>query len=166
MWWCNSTCDSTLLIVTGYMIIQEDMRRGGNMNRTPSHAYFLAHLYTHLLRTCTCMAQGVVARVFVKRALIHMSSRVWLCVVSPPIELFFSFECLCILSNFLHFLSSPHHPPCGRNCRVINPLCTRRTRSMALWRYNTLSQAMSPSSSTTSTTQRLIQRSSKMNPST
>ena len=41
-----------------------------------SHAYFLAHLYTHLLRTCTCMAQGVVARVFVKRALIHMSSRV------------------------------------------------------------------------------------------
>ena len=30
MWWCNATCDSTLLIVTGHMNIQEDMRRGEN----------------------------------------------------------------------------------------------------------------------------------------
>ena len=56
--------------------VNESPAGQGDVNRTPSHAYFLAHLYTHPLRTCTCMAQGVVARVFVKRALIHMSSRV------------------------------------------------------------------------------------------
>ena len=28
---CNATCDSTVLIVTGYMNIQEDMRRGENL---------------------------------------------------------------------------------------------------------------------------------------
>ena len=37
-------------------------------------------------------------------------------------------------------------------------------RSIAPWRYTTLSQVMSPTSSTTSTTQRLLQRSSRMNP--
>ena len=31
MWWCNASCDSTLLIVTGYMNIQEDMHRGENV---------------------------------------------------------------------------------------------------------------------------------------
>ena len=43
-----------------------------------------------------------------------------------------------------------------------------KMRSIALWRYTTLSQVMSPTrqpSSTTSTTQRLLQRSSRMNPS-
>ena len=33
------------------------------------------------------------------------------------------------------------HPPCGRNRRVQEPLRTRRMRSMALWRYKTLSQS-------------------------
>ena len=50
-----------------------------------------------------CSSKGVVARVFVKRPLIHMSSRVWLCIVSPHLELFLSFECLYILSNFFTF---------------------------------------------------------------
>ena len=41
-----------------------------------------------------------------------------------------------------------------------------RMRSMALWPKQPLVQVMGPSSSTTPTTQRLIQRSSRMNPST
>ena len=41
-----------------------------------------------------------------------------------------------------------------------------RMRSIAPWRYTTFSQVMSPTSSTTSTTQRLLQRSSRMNPVT
>ena len=43
---------------------------------------------------------------------------------------------------------------------------TRKIRSIAHWRYTTLPQVMSPTSLTTSTTQRLLQRSSRMNPAT
>ena len=94
---------------------------------------FSAHLYTHPLRTCTCIAQSVWASVFVKRALIHTSSRVWSFVVSPPIELFLSFDCLYILSNlFTSFVLLIFR----RNRRVQEPLRTRRMRSVALWRYN------------------------------
>ena len=45
------------------------------VNRTPSHAVFLAHLYTHPLRTCTRLAQGDSGRVCENMS-IHMSSRV------------------------------------------------------------------------------------------
>ena len=31
MWWCNDRCDSTLLIIIGYMNILEDMLRGENL---------------------------------------------------------------------------------------------------------------------------------------
>ena len=31
VWWCNATCDSTLLIVIGCMNIHEDMHRGENL---------------------------------------------------------------------------------------------------------------------------------------
>ena len=53
-----------------------------------------------------------------------------------------------------------------KKTRGIKPLHSRTMRSIALWRYTTLSQVMSPTSSTTSTTQRLLQRSSTMNPAT
>ena len=39
-------------------------------------------------------------------------------------------------------------------------------RRIAPWRYTTFSKVMSPTRSTTSTTQRLLQRSSRMNPAT
>ena len=55
--------------------------------------------------------------------------------------------------------------PC-RQRRGLKPLRTRTMSSIAAWRYTILSQVMSPSSSTTSTTQRLLQRSSRMNPAT
>ena len=39
----------------------------------------------------------------------------------------------------LHLLYLGHHPPCGRNRGVLNPLRIRRMRSIAPWRYRTLS---------------------------
>ena len=49
-----------------------------------------------------------------------------------------------------------HHPPCDRKRRALNPLHSRRMRSIAPWRYTTLPQVMSPSTLTTSTTRRLL----------
>ena len=78
-----------------------------------------------------------------------MSSRVWSCVVSSSIETLPLFRVSLHLVQSLHLLYS-----------------TRRMRSMALWRYTTLLQVMSPNSSTTSTSERLKLRSSRMNTST
>ena len=74
-------------------------------------------------------------------------------------RLYFLFHCLSVLCP-------AHQLPCGRNRRGIKPLHSRTMRSIAPWRYTTLSQVTSPSSSTTSTTQRLLQRCSRMNPAT
>ena len=60
----------------------------------------------------------------------------------------------------------PRHLHLRSRCRSINTALIHRMKSMALWPKQPLLQVMSPSRSTTSTTQRLIQRSSRMNPST
>ena len=39
------------------------------------------------------------------------------------------------LVHSLRLLYPGHHPPCGRNRRALNPLRTRRMRSIAPWRY-------------------------------
>ena len=117
------------------------------VNRTPWHRVFSRTFeHTSSLFTSTAWLK-VSQRVSHKNVFIHMSPRVWLCVVSSPIDLFLSFGCLYLL--FIFFLYPGHHPPCGRNRRVLNPLRTRRMRSIAPWRYTTLSQVMSPTSSTT-----------------
>ena len=63
-----------------------------------------------------------------------------------------------------------HQLPRDRARRAINPMRTRNMKSIAPWRCTTLSQVMSPTSSTTSsttlTTQRLLPWSSRMNPLT
>ena len=59
--------------------------------------------------------------------------------------------------SLLPVLCPEQQLPCGRNRRALNPMRTRRMRSIAPWRYTTLSQVMSPISSTTSTTQKLMQ---------
>ena len=83
-----------------------------NFSCTFTH-FILAHLHLHGSRCrTTCLH---------KRALIHMSSRVWLFVVSPCIDLFFSFECLFLLSDSLHLLHPGYHPPSGRNRPVTKP---------------------------------------------
>ena len=64
--------------------------------------------------------------------------------------LFLSFRVSLHFAQYLLVLYPGHHPPCGRNRRVLNPLRTDRMRSIAPWRYTTISQVMSPTSSTTS----------------
>ena len=56
-------------------------------------------------------------------------------------------------------------PPCGRH-RGKKPLALRQMRSLALWPITPLTQVMSPTSSTTTTSQRPLKSSSRMNPST
>ena len=63
-------------------------------------------------------------------------------------------------------LSLPHlqpHQLLRSRCRSINTATIHKMRTMALWPKQPLPQVMSTISSTTSTTQRLVQRSSRMN---
>ena len=78
------------------------------VNRTPPHRV-VSRTFAHISSLFTCTAWlKVLQRVSHKNMFIHMSSCVWLCVVSPPIDLFLSFECLNILSilftSFLLFI--------------------------------------------------------------
>ena len=75
--------------------------RRGCVNRAFSHS-----LFSHALYTCvyTTLWLKVLQRVSHKRALIHMSSRVWSFVISPPIDLLLCLECLYTFSDF--FISS------------------------------------------------------------
>ena len=47
---------SFLLQLVSFTVDSDPLWPTESVNITPSHAYFLAHLYTHPLRTCTCMA--------------------------------------------------------------------------------------------------------------
>ena len=79
---------------------------------------------------------------------------------------FLSLSFLYSLSHCLPVLCPAHQLPQCRHRRGIKPLHSRTMRSIASWRYTTLSQVMSPTSSTTSTTRRLLQRSFRMSPAT
>ena len=92
-----------------------------------------------------------------------MMSHVWACVVCSRFVFFLSLSFLYFLSHCLPVLCPAHQLPCGRNRRGIKPLLSRTKRSSALWRYTTISQVVSPTSSTTPTTQRFVQWSSRMN---
>ena len=77
-----------------------------------------------------------------------LSLRVCLSPVSLPL--------LPFLFHSLPVLCPAHHLQC-RHRRGLKLLHSRTMRSIAPWRKTILSQVMSPSSSTTSTTQRLLQ---------
>ena len=84
------------------------------------------------------MAQGVAARVSWK----HVHPRVATCLSVCFLSLFWPLPLSCVslpLVHSLHLLHPGHHPPCGGNRRAPNPLRTRRMRSIAPWRYTTLS---------------------------
>ena len=67
----------------------------------PHTTYFLAQLHTFHL--CSQAPHGSWSRsaCLMKNIFIHMSPRVWSCVVSPCFDLFLSFECLFLLSILL-----------------------------------------------------------------
>ena len=125
-----------------------------NFSHTP------CHMCSHHI-----VAQGVSVRVSFHPHAIHdvtcLSVR-WSFLVSfSPVSLLLP----PLLFLILPVLCPALHPQCCHR-RGLNPLRTRRMRSIAPWRYTILSQVMSPTSSTTSTTQRLLQRSSRMDPAT
>ena len=115
------------------------------VDRYTSHDFF-----STLLSLCThhIVAQGVLIKHVHPHVITCLSVVVSLCLTSslssastPPL---------------ISYLVYPgHHPPCCRNRQALNPMRTCRKRSIAPWRYITLSQAMRPTISTTLTTQRL-----------
>ena len=120
----------------------------------------LTRVFSHA--PCTCdhthiVAQGVSVRISLHPHAIHdvtclsvrlLSLRVCLFPVSLPL--------LLLLFHCLPVLCPAHQLPC-RHRRGLKPPHSRIMRSIAPWRYTILSPVMSPSSSTTSTTQRLLQ---------
>ena len=116
--------------------------------------------FTHA--PCTCdhthiVAQGVAGAQSLHPHTIHdvtcLRVRCWssFCLLSLYLSL------RPFLFHSLPVLCAAHQLPQCRICRGLNPVRTRTLRSIAPWRCTTLSRLMSPSSSATSTAQRLLQ---------
>ena len=144
--------------------------RHEHLTRDFSHALCTSDCeHTHCMAQDESRLRSVSVRVSFHPHVIHdvvcLSIR-WSFLVS----LFLVSLRLLFLSVFYFFSSTLHlfptlHLQC-RHRRGLKPLQTRRMRSIAPRRHTILSQVMSPSSSTTSTTQRLLQRSSRTHPAT
>ena len=102
------------------------------MNSPPSDAYFLAHSFTHMHLhdsrwLTTCLRKHVHPHV-ITCLIVRCLSTHW----TLPL-----FRVSLHLVHSLHLLYSAHHPPCGRNCRVMSPLCgdtnTSYTKHMLCW---------------------------------
>ena len=95
-------------------------------------------------------------------SMMSVGSSVPCCFLVLSFSVFLSFVYLFSYTLYLHSdLHSSFHVNSAKG-----KLRLRLMRSIAPWRYNILSQVVSPTSSRTSTTQRLLQRSSRMNPAT
>ena len=137
--------------------------------RTVCRQIHLIRVFSHTLCTCDYthfLAQGVSVRISLHPRAIHdvtcwsvrlLSLRVCLFPVYLPL--------LPCLFHCLPVLCPAHHLQC-RHRRGLKPLHSRTMRSIFPWRFTILPQVMGPSSSTTSTTQRLLRLSSRMNPAT
>ena len=77
------------------------------------------------------------------KSLMRMSSHVWVFVVSLLCLLPLSLSRLYFLSHCLLVLCPAHQLPCGRNRRGVKPLHSHTMRSIAPWRYTTLSHEQS-----------------------
>ena len=126
------------------------MCRQEHLTRDFSHAPCTC-VHTHIL------AQGVSARVSFHPHAIHDV----MCLSVRLLSLRVSLSPVSLLPVPLLFLILPVlcpalHPQC-RHRQGLKPLHSRTMRSIAPWRYTILSQVMSPTSPTTSTTQRLLQ---------
>ena len=98
---------SFLLQLVSFTVDSDPLQPTVCVNRTPSHRVF-SRTFAHLSSLFTCTAWlKVLQRVSHKNMFIHTSSRVWSFVVSPPIDLFLSFECLYLLSILFISLIQP-----------------------------------------------------------
>ena len=107
--------------------------RRGVWTEHPHTAYFLAHLHT--FHPCSLAQHGswCCSACLIKNMFIHLSSCVWSCVVSPSIDFFPVFRVSLHFAHSTYLIYPGHQPPCGRNRRVLNPMRTRRMRSVAPW---------------------------------
>ena len=135
----------------------------GSVNRTPSHVTLFSSLHACLTVSHVTLAQG--SRLKVSCASSHpcfmrlSGCAFWSLFDSP----------FCTLHNFSHLLLHPpnlhHHFLCGSVRREV-PCALPRMRSLTLWSTMPLSQVLSPSSSTTTTSQRPLKFSSRSPPAT
>ena len=142
---------------------QDEPRLKSVSVRVTSHAFFLMHLANvftpHLGSRClsahftpsTCHpSYHMFERAFLVSSCLSLSCFSPSSTSSLP-------HSACSLPGTPSLMSSPPW---------VQTTALTQNESIAPWRYTILSQVMSPSSSTTSTTQRLLQRSSRMNPAT
>ena len=115
------------------------------MNRTPSHVTFSC------LRACDDVSHDIGSSVCA-RHLIHVSCA---CV----------FDLSSTSSYSLHPLDHSRPLPCG-SVRSKIPCAPRRMRSLAIWPTTHLSQVLSPTSTTITTSQRPLKFSSRSPPAT
>ena len=168
--WAHKICSLLrslfLLQLISFTVDRDPLWPTGCVDRTHSHETFSRHFHPCAHITLWLKVSHDVSA---KNIFIHMSSPVWAFVVSLFCLLPLSLVPLRSLSLLLVLCPELQLPWC-RERRALNPMRTRKMRSIAPWRYTTLSQVLSPTSSTTSsttsTTQTLLQRPSRMNPST
>ena len=132
----------------------------GRVNRTPHTSPF-----SRSQRARTMMCDTTLAQMLVRVIPSMCPAPEWLFVLSP-------FPHLVLFRVFLYLpllLPEPWLPPFPLLCGCLRskiPYALRQMRSLAAWPTTPLSQVMSPTSSTISTTQRPIKSSSKSNPAT
>ena len=124
--------------------------------------------FSHAVNTHSCVAHHTAwlkcwCTLRLIRIAIHVCDLIVCSLLIPHLVLFSVF----LLSLLLLPESGPVplHLPCGFHRGNI-PLALRQMRSLALWPRTRLSQVMSPTSSTISTTQRLLKSSSRSKPAT
>ena len=111
-----------------------------SVDRYTSHETFSTYL---TLCTHHIVAQGVFGAHSLHLHVIHdvtcLSVCCFFCIV-----FFLSLSRFYFLSHCLPVLCPVHQLPCRRNRRGLKPLHSRTTRSIAPWRYTTLSQGYEP----------------------
>ena len=136
---------------------------------SPIHSVFLFSCSQNCVHFCTqlsqcthnsqpCMhlaqAQGCVVRIKISSSPCHPCL-----LLRISVALTLHLQLSHLLPRSLHL-----EQPLRSRCRSINTALLRQMRSLALWPKPPLPQVMSPTWSTTSTTQRLLKSSSRSNP--
>ena len=130
-----------LLQLVSFRGDSDPLQPTGCVNRTPLTLRIFSHICTHFILVHMHLHGSRCRSACLLKTCSSTCHRVSdLCVVSPSIDLFLSFECLYLLS--ILFISSIlviilH---VVETAEYWSPLRTRRMRIIAPWRYTTLSQ--------------------------
>ena len=99
----------------------------GTFTSQPDQPYldFWRHVLERSMTACICLAVAVFFRFCLSGAAVCMMAR------ATHLNEAFPSDSVSSSGSLLFLLYPGHHPPCGRNRRVLNPLRTRRMRSIA-----------------------------------